>query len=218
MRTLAAGVLDALDKNEIFMTVLAEFDFIDGVERLWAGPEGHALDYDGEIWSSLADLGQIEKIAEAQDLTDARTVVSLRVNSETVADLGSSDSRGRSAKLLLVLLDQSGATIGDITFLKTMGKISISARASRDQEGTRVDELLTLELLDETANLPRKQFERMSYESALRIDAADHGLEYVSDPTVGDLPFVMPGRRITLPDGTEVIIPDLSELYSSIFS
>lgn len=188
MRDLDIAVLNALDDSEIHIAVLGEFDFTSGVERLWAGPEGHALDYDGVLWTSLADLGQIQKISEAEDLADSRTTVSLRVDSDTVADIGVDDSRGRAAKLILLLLAADGTPIGPVEFRKTMGQVTVQATAQTDDDGnTIVSETLNLDLLDETATLNRKHFVRMTYEAGLRIDSEDHGLEFVSDPTLGDL-------------------------------
>lgn len=197
MRDLDASVLTALSQDEIHMAVLAEFDFASGIERLWAGPEGHALSYDSHVWSSLADLGQIDKISEAQGLADARTTVSLRVNSETVAEIGTDDSRGRAAKLILLLLNSDGGTIGPVEFRKTMGGIKIRAAAQTDEDGnTLVDEVISLDLLDETASLGRSHFVRMTYEAGLRIDSTDHGLEFVSDPTIGDTGNVRDSRGL----------------------
>ena len=198
MRDLDSAVLDALSQDEIHLAVLAEFDFISGVERLWAGPEGHQLSYGGHLWTSLADLGQIDRISEAQGLTDARTTVTLRVNSETVDEIGSDDSRGRPATLKLLLLQDTGEPIGAIDFRKTMGKIGISASAQKnpDSRETIVSELLSMDLLDETADLGRSHYVRMTYEAGLRVDATDHGLEFVSDPTISDLGNVRDGRGL----------------------
>lgn len=188
MRTdLDADVLAELDKDDIHFTVLGEFDFESGVERLWAGPEGHALSWNSQTWTSLADLGQIDRIAEAQDLADARTTVTLRVNSETVSEIGTDDSRGRDAKIILLILDDEGVPIGPVEFRKTMGAIQVQASARKDAEGAViVDEALSLDLLDETAILNRSHFVRMTHEAALRIDSNDYGLEFVSDPTIAD--------------------------------
>lgn len=196
MRNLDTAVLNALDDNEIHLAVLGEFDFASGIERLWAGPEGHQLDYDGELWTSLADLGQIEKISEASDLADARTTVRLRVNSDTVSEIGVDDSRGRPAKLILLLLGADGSVIGPVEFRKTMGQVTVGASAQTDEDGnTVVSETLNLDLLDETSTLRRSHSVRMTYEDGLRIDPQDHGLEFVADPTLGDLGAVRDGRR-----------------------
>jgi hypothetical protein len=195
MRDLDTGVLTALVQDEIRIAVLAEFDFESGIERLWAGPEGYALEYDSEVWTSLADLGQIDKISEAQGLADARTTVTLRLNSEAIDEIGTDDSRGRDAKLILLLLDPDCDPIGPVEFRKTMGGIGVQAAARDDDDGSRIiDEVLSLELLDETATLNRAHFVRMTYQAGLQIDATDHGLEYVADPTIGDLGPVHDGR------------------------
>ncbi|KKL12268.1 hypothetical protein LCGC14_2537440, partial [marine sediment metagenome] len=59
----------------------------------------------------------------------------------------------------------------------------IAASVSVDDSGRKfVSERLTLELLSETASLGQSYFVRNTYEAGLRIDATDHGLEFVSDP------------------------------------
>jgi hypothetical protein len=205
VRDLDTDVLNALANDEIHIAVLGEFDFASGVERLWAGPEGYALDWDGETWTSLADLGQIDKISEAQGLADSRTRVSLRVNSDAVSEIGSDDNRGRPATLTLLLLDPDGVAIGPVHFRKTMGGLSVQAEATKDEGGeTIVNEVISLELLDETANLGRNHFVRMTYEAGRRIDPDDHGLEWVSDPTVGNLGPVRDGRYYVDREGTFV--------------
>ena len=105
---IPAAALSALSKNVVHMALLAQLDFETGTEYLWAGPEGQSLDYDGQTWVSLADLGQIDKIAEAEDLRDSRSTVTLRVNSETVSTIGVDDSRGNAATLRLLILDEEG--------------------------------------------------------------------------------------------------------------
>jgi len=183
MRNLDADVLTELAKDEVFIALLGEFEFLSGTQNLWAGPEGHALDYDSKTWVSVGELGQIDKIAEGQGLADSRTTVSLRIDSENVDVSDVEDSRGRNATITVLLLSNEGANIGPIDFRTTMGAVGIQASVSADESGRKkVNERLSLELLSETASLTQSYFVRNTYESGLRIMATDHGLEFVSDP------------------------------------
>lgn len=199
MRNLAQAVLDELDKDEIGIAILGEFEFLSGTQNLWIGPEGHTLSHDSKTWVALGEIGQIDKIAEGQGLADSRTTVSLRIDSENVDVVDVEDSRGRNATITLLLLSNEGVVIGPIDFRTTMGAVSISAPVSVDDSGRkRVNERLTLELLSETASLEQTFFVRITYEAGLRIDATDHGLEFISDPEMANIglatqPF--PGER-----------------------
>ena len=183
MRNLLQAVLDELGKDEIQIAILGEFEFLSGTQNLWIGPEGHVLDYDSKQWVALGEIGQIDKLAEGQGLADSRTTVSLRIDSESVDVVDVEDSRGRNTTITLLLLSNEGDVIGPIDFRSTMGAVSISASVSVGGDGGKlVSERLSLELLSETASLGQSYFVRNTYEAGLRIDATDHGLEFVSDP------------------------------------
>jgi len=203
MRNLLQAVLDESAKDEINMALLGQFDFLSGTQYLWAGPEGHALDYNSQQWLAVGEIGRIDKIAEAQGLADSRTTVSLRIDSENVDVVDVEDSRGRNAIITLLLISNEGVVIGPIDFRTTMGAVSIQASESVDDNGRKiVNEQLSLELLSETASLSQSYFVRNTYESGLRIDATDHGLEFVSDPEMSNTgltsappPSFIPGDR-----------------------
>ena len=184
MRNLSQAVLDELGKDSIVVALLAEFDFASGIQNLWSGPEGHTLDYDSKTWIAIGEIGKFDKISEGHGLADSRTTVSLRIDSENIDVVDVEDSRGRNATITLLLLSDEGAIIGPIDFRFTMGAVRIEASVSAaDSSGRKVvKERLTLELLSETASLSQSCFVRNTYESGLRIDATDHGLEFVSDP------------------------------------
>ncbi|HDZ82204.1 MAG TPA: hypothetical protein ENH56_13330 [Roseobacter sp.] len=188
MRNLDAAVLAGLSKDEIGIAILGSFEFLSGTQNLWIGPSGHQLSYDSKTWTALGEIGQIDKIAEGQGLADSRTTVSLRLDSENVDVVDVEDSRGRNATITLLLLSNEGVVIGPIDFRTTMGAVSIAASVSVDDSGRkRVNERLTLELLSETASLGQSYFVRNTYEAGLRIDATDHGLEFVSDPEMENI-------------------------------
>lgn len=196
MRDLDVNVLDALDQDHIAMALLGEFEFADGTVNLWAGPEGHALSWDSKTWNAVGDIGRIDKIAEGQGLADSRTTLALRLNSDEYDFSDLTDSRGRAATLTLLLMSDEGTPIGPVEFRTTMGAVGIQAAASVDEHGRKVvDESITLELLNETASLGNSHFVRMTYEAGLRIDATDHGLEFVSDPDIGNLGLHTGGPR-----------------------
>jgi hypothetical protein len=192
MRDINPLALTALANDAMIHIIpLADFDFVEGIERFWAGPEGHALSWNSQVWNSISDIGQIDKISEAQQgLADARTVVSLRVNSEQVDVIDGADSRGRAANIHLLIVSDTLSVLGSLSFAKTMGALRVlaSVRGSNEEQDKIVEEKIELELLDETATLGRSFFTRMTYEQGLRIDPADHGLQFVSDPTMGNLP------------------------------
>ena len=188
MRNLSQAVLDELDKDEITIALLGEFEFLSGTQNLWMGPEGHVLDFDGKQWVALGEIGQLGRLAEGQGLIDARTIVSLRIDSENIDLVDVEDSRGRNATITLLLLSNEGDVIGPINFRSKMGAVSIEASASVNDDGRKhVDERLSLELLSETASLVQSFFVRNTYEAGLRIDPTDHGLEFVSDPEMHNI-------------------------------
>ncbi len=210
MRNLAQAVLDELDKDEIGIAILGEFEFLSGTQNLWIGPEGNQLSYDSKTWTALGEIGQIDKIAEGQGLADSRTTVSLRIDSENIDVVDVEDSRGRNATITLLLLSNEGVVIGPIDFRTTMGAVSIAASVSVDDSGRKfVNERLTLELLSETASLEQSYFVRNTYEAGLRIDATDHGLEFVSDPEMKNigLDTALPGEPGGPPLGPGQEIP-----------
>ena len=197
MRNLLQAVLDELEKDEIGIAILGEFEFLSGTQNLWIGPEGKQLSFDSKTWTALGEIGQIDKIAEGQGLADSRTTVSLRIDSENIDVVDVEDSRGRNATITLLLLSNEGVVIGPIDFRTTMGAVSIAASVSVDDSGRKfVSERLTLELLSETASLQQSYFVRNTYEAGLRIDATDHGLEFVSDPEMKNigLQTALPGE------------------------
>ena len=188
MRNLLQAVLDELDKDEIQIAILGEFEFLSGTQNLWIGPEGHVLDYDSKQWVALGEIGQIDKLAEGQGLADSRTTVSLRIDSESVDVVDVEDSRGRDATITLLLLSNEGDVIGPIDFRTTMGPVNIASSVSVDEHGGKlVSERLSLELLSETATLEQSFFVRNTYEAGRRIDVTDHGLEFVSDPEMHNI-------------------------------
>jgi len=197
MRNLLQAVLDELDKDEINLAILGEFEFLSGTANLWAGPEGHALDYDSKMWVSLGEIGQIDKIAEGQGLADSHTTVSLHIDSENVDVVDVEDSRGRNATITLLLMSNEGVVIGPIDFRTTMGAVKIDAMATVENDGQRlINERLSLELLSETASLEQSYFVRNTYETGLRIDATDHGLEFVADPEMINIGLESRGRPV----------------------
>ena len=188
MRNLLQAVLDELGKDEIQIALLGEFEFLGGTQNLWIGPEGHVLDFDGKQWVALGEIGQLGRLAEGQGLIDARTIVSLRIDSENIDVVDVEDSRGRNATITLLLLSNEGDVIGPINFRSTMGAVSIEASASVNDDGRKhVDERLSLELQSETASLVQSFFVRNTYEAGLRIDPTHHGLEFVSDPEMDNI-------------------------------
>lgn len=199
MRNLDQPVLDRLDEDHIVIAILGEFEFLSGTQNLWAGPEGHTLSYDSKTWTALGEIGQMDKIAEGQGLADSRTTVSLRIDSENVDTVDVEDSRGRNATITMLLLSDEGENIGPIDFRATMGGVNIASAVSVDDSGRKiVNERLMLELLSETASLEQSYFVRNTYEAGLRIDATDHGLEFVSDPEAGNTGLTTrgtPGER-----------------------
>lgn len=206
MRNLDQAVLDELEKDEIGIALLGEFEFLSGTQNLWIGPEGHTLSFDSKTWTAFGEVGQIDKIAEGQGLADARTTVSLRIDSENVDVVDVEDSRGRNATITMLLLSNEGANIGPIDFRTTMGAVSISASVSIDDAGRKVvSERLTLELMNETASLEQTFFVRMTYEAALRIMTGDHGLEFISDPEVSNTGLA---TRIRGEPGGPPLFPD----------
>lgn len=213
MRDLDTATLNELDEDQLQIAMLCELDFISGKEYLWAGPEGVALAWNGNTYTSLADVGEIDRISEAQGMADSRSVVSLRLNSDNISGpIGSDDSRGREAALIVLLLTSTGTPIGEIRFRKTMGRLSLQATTRFDGPSRTVDEKLSLELLDETATLGRTQFARMTYEDGLRTDSGDHFLEFAADPGAGrPLGGLGDGRVFTLPDGTIIDIDQIME-------
>ena len=183
MRNLDQAVLDELDKDEIGIALLGEFEFLSGTQNLWIGPEGHVLDFDSKQWVALGEIGQIDKIAEGQGLADIRTTVSLRIDSENVDVVDVEDSRGRNATITLLLLSNEGSNIGPINFRTTMGAVSISASVSVDDSGRKVvAEQLVLELVSETFSQEQTFFVRMTYEAGLRILETEHGLDFIAEP------------------------------------
>lgn len=195
MRDFDSNLTAALAKNEVYLVLLAEFEFASGTQRFWAGPEGKSLAWDSKTWTSIADLGTIDKISQAQGLTDSRSIVSLRVNSDQVSEIGSDDSRGRAATIELLFLTENAAQIASLRFPKTMGELRVAASVAEEQSGRRVvNEEVRLELLDETSTLERRSYMNMTYEAGLRIDDEDHGLEFVADPTAIDLGIVADNR------------------------
>ncbi|MCH9025785.1 MAG: hypothetical protein IIA05_01565 [Proteobacteria bacterium] len=202
MRNLLQAVLDELEKDKIVIAFLGEFEFLSGTVNLWSGPEGHQITHDGKTWTALGEIGKIDKITEGQGLVDARTTVSLRIDSENIGVIDVEDSRGRNATITLLLLTDEGVVIGPIDFRSTMGAVKIEAQASASDIGEReasereVSERLVLELLSETASLGQSYFVRNTYETGLRIDPTDHGLEFVSDPEMANIGLASrgPGR------------------------
>ncbi|KKL57631.1 hypothetical protein LCGC14_2233500, partial [marine sediment metagenome] len=132
MRDFLQAVLDELDKDEIQIAILGEFEFLSGTQNLWIGPEGHVLDYDSKQWVALGEIGQIDKLGEGQGLADSRTTVSLRIDSENIDVVDVEDSRGRNAIITLLLLSNDGDVIGPIDFRTTMGAVSIASSVSVD--------------------------------------------------------------------------------------
>lgn len=188
MRDLNSDVIAALNEDQVFLAMLGEFDFASGIQNLWAGPEGHVIEYDSKQWYALGDIGQIDKISEGQGLADSRTTVSLYLNSESIDVVDVEDSRGRRVTITLLLMSNQGEVIGPINFVMTMGKVGIIATATVGEEGQKVvNEQIFLELLNETATLGQSHYQRMTYEAGLRIDNTDHGLEFVSDPDAMNL-------------------------------
>lgn len=188
MRNLDQAVLDALEDDEIHIAPLAEFDFASGVANLWAGPEGHALEWDSRTWISIGEIGQIDKIAEGQGLSDSRTKAGLRLSSDNIDVIDVEDSRGRDAAIILLLLDKNGQPIGPISFRYTMGGVEIEAAAQVEEFGRKtISERLLLELLNETATLDQTHNVRMTWEAGLRIDVNDNGLEFVADPDIKNI-------------------------------
>ena len=146
------------------------------------------MSWDSKTWVGVGDIGEIDRIAEGHDLTDARTTVALWLAGDNIDVVDVEDSRGRLAIITILVLDDQGTNIGAVEFRNTMGAVNVEAVQRTDEQGRRsVQERLALELLTETSNLDQTYFVRMTYEAGLRILSGDNGLEFVSDPEMSNL-------------------------------
>lgn len=194
MRNLDAGTLSALAGETVYWTLLAELDFASGIQRVWAGPVGTQIQFDGHVWSGLGSLGSIDKIGEAQALSDTRMMMSLRIPDDPADGFELEDSSGRPMRLIIVILDASGAVVGSISNRGVMGAVTLESSLEATESATEVVERISVEVLMPTAILERTHVVRMTNEAQHRIDPGDWGLEYSADPELGNLGNVYDSR------------------------
>lgn len=186
--TLSSNVMSELTKQSIQFTVLAWFDFSDQDVYLWAGPRGHSLDWDGQTWDGVGDLGKIDKITEASEMRDARTSASLRMSSDMLSriDTNGEANRGRSAQIRFLFLNEDGTSINEWKIPYEIGGMNVSPNLSEGEDGARiVEEVVSVELLGRQALLGRTLVRRQTHQDTLEINSDDYGNEFASDPDQG---------------------------------
>lgn len=182
MRGFSAALRDALRQQTVGWALLADLNFTSGTQRLWSGPTGHDLSWGGNTYTGIGDIGGVDKIIEAHGMVDGRTTLSLRVTSGQVATLEGEDTAGRTATIRLLFFNADGSAADEFVAAFRMGALRV--RASRRDD--IIEDRIELELISPAAELARRYSVPMTYEAGLQIDSADHGLEFVSHPEVGD--------------------------------
>lgn len=195
MRNLDAPTLAALGSTTVQWTVLAELDFASGIQRVWAGPLGTQITWDGQVWTGLGNLGSIDKIGEAQGLSDTRMRLTLRVPGDPLDAFELEDSAGRSMRLIVLLLDANGVPIGSLDSRGTMGAVSVESSLESNETSIEVTERVSVDVLMPTALLERTHVVRMTNEAQHRIDPGDWGLEFSADPEISNLGRVADTRN-----------------------
>lgn len=198
-RDIPQALLDELDKKGVRYTILGRFDFSDVEVFLWTGPRGHSVDWDGQTWVGVGDLGNIDKITEPGDLRSARTVVSIRMTSDMLdrIDVNGEANRGRDADLRVLFFDDKSAFIDEVKIPYTMGGMELKTSVS-DQQGERiVIEEIELTLLGRQELLGRTFFRTQSHQDTLEIDSDDFGNQFASDPDMGVLGGALSDNRST---------------------
>lgn len=186
IRGLVQAVLDELDTQRVGFIILMELQFSDGTVRVWGGPFGAVLDYDGSMWTGTGDYGSIDRVGEAEDVVDSRMRATIRMSSANITSIEMEDNEGRKAILRIVLYDlDTEALIGDISDTREMGASWVEPRLI-EEEGRKITMLdLTMEFVGEGTILRRRHTRRLTHEDTLEMDPADHFNEFSSDPDLG---------------------------------
>lgn len=205
-RDLPSPVETSLNSDSIDFAVLAQFDFVDGVQRLWSGPQGYDLEYpegSGTIWKGIGSLGEIDKMSEGTDLRDARTVARLRASSEMLdqVDINADANIERPAELILLFFDENGNSLGDLDVEYFMGGTRGSFREREEDEDRIIEELIEMTLLSKTSLLGRTFYRTQTHKDTLNINPNDYGNEFASDPDMGTLGTISDQRRMRPPKG-----------------
>ena len=111
-RTLTAGVQSAIAASQVTALMFCELDFSSGFLRVTTA--GHDVTWNGYTWTGVGLLGSVASIAEDTALQANGVKLTLSgVDSAIIAIALQEAYQGRSARMWLAFVNDSGAIITD---------------------------------------------------------------------------------------------------------
>lgn len=164
--------------------LLLELNLDSGDVNIWSG--GGDLSWSSKTWSGVGDLGAISSVSETSDLSDARITATLSLADggdvlDIATEFTTNDPVGRGFTLYLGLFNEDGS-IDDVVTL-TSGFIDGCALSDGAIGGVEVS------LASEAALLARETYFRLDDQHQQQLFSGDKGLEFVSDPNLGNTNF-----------------------------
>lgn len=170
-RTLTAGVQAAIALGNVPLVMLVEMDFPSAFLRF--NNSGQTLAWDGHDWLGFGNIGSIEPITEAADLSaNGLAFVVSGVASEHIANALGQDYQGRSCKVWYAVLDSDYQVIAD-----PIGPFSYRMDTMDIELGQTASIRVTAE--SRLTDWERAPVSRYTSEEQQRLYPGDLGLEFV---------------------------------------
>ena len=171
-RTLPTDFAAATEEQVFRPAFLVALDWPSGMVRAWTGYGDFS--WDSHTWTGTGDLGQISGITESVDQRANGVTLTLNgIPSALLADALANDAQGRSAKIWLAALTDSGALAAQPYLLKN-AVIDICPIEDNGETGS-----ITVQLENELIDRRQKP-RRRTHEDQQLVLSGDMYYQYVA--------------------------------------
>lgn len=190
-RTLPPAVQQALDDANtqgLAMSILFFADFDNDPLYAWTGVG--PLEYNGNIYQGVGDMGTIAPIIEDSKLADVRGSATLSAIPEgsipdIVGEITDGNPTGRDFTIDLAFFNVDTTLAGVLPL--TAGFIDGSVITEAPTEDGELLGSVGLNLASEATRLSKRRFTRQTNQAQQEIFSGDLGFEFIADTNMGEI-------------------------------
>lgn len=190
-RTLSPEVQQALDDAStkgLAVSILFFADFEDDPVYVWSGVG--PIEYNGNIYKGVGDMGTIGSIIEDSKLADVRfnaTLSSIPEGSipDIIGAITDGNPTGRDFTIDLGFQDADAQLVGVLPL--TAGFMDGSALNEAPNDDGGLHGSVSLNLASEATRLSKRKFTRQTNQAQQELFTGDLGFEFVADTNMGEI-------------------------------
>lgn len=171
-RTMDSTMQAALASNYLRLAIFAQLQFVSSTEYVWSGRG--SINWNGETWQGVGDLGAISAISEDSSLTAQGLTISLSgIDPTLLTEALTEIQQGLPAQLWLVLADEQCNPIDSILcYAGRMDQPTID-------EGTDTA-TISIAIENRLSDLQRAQFRRLTDQDQRLKYPNDDGFRFIN--------------------------------------